>query len=419
MEQFGVLIVEDEYALARALSHTVKKSFPCSQVDIAGDGVEGLHKLAANSYSLIISDWNMPNKTGQELLTDVRECDNTKSIPFLMLTGRSDRASVSTAVKHGANAYLVKPFVEAHLLDKIEELTGISRIELPNSASTVEPAPEDLDAISIIDNIAKDLKTGNIKFPILSEVAFKITELFSDDEQNLDRIVDTLKLDPSIAPKLIALSNSAFYKTAKHITNLEEAVARLGLKQTKEVALMAVNHSLFNFEDSDFEEVLTTLWCHGIAVASCAKHIGHILSAEEPDILYLMGMLHDIGKLLLIQQIQEKHPNIEPEAAREVIQSLHSNAGAAVLKAWELPIDVVNAALLHHDIPVIEDSSLPLRIIHFADVFSRTLGYSLQSINTGEMETLCEQLQLGLTTKQLSMIAEEANKEVAKIRSAM
>ena len=103
MKLLNILIVEDDELVALSLRHTIKKHFPCKHVDMVLDGIEAWKKIRVNHYDLIISDWNMPHKTGAELLADVRTLERSKGTPFLMLTGRADRQSVATAVQSGAN----------------------------------------------------------------------------------------------------------------------------------------------------------------------------------------------------------------------------------------------------------------------------------------------------------------------------
>ncbi len=123
-KQFKIMIVEDEENVAMAIKAIVSKHFKCKEIITAKDGQEAWDILRANDYDLILSDWNMPNKTGDELLLDVRENDKTRNIPFIMLTVRADKGSVFTALQGGTTYYLTKPFEKRVLIEKIQKLLG-------------------------------------------------------------------------------------------------------------------------------------------------------------------------------------------------------------------------------------------------------------------------------------------------------
>lgn len=409
MKSHNVLIVEDEPAIGLAIRYTVDKYFNCDVTDLVNNGAEAWEKILTTQYDLIISDWNMPHKNGNELLADTRARD--KNIPFLMLTARSDRISVSTAIKSGANAYLVKPFERNSLIRKIEQLLHVDRLHL--APKNTEDAAQ--DTASIIDQIAKKLKSGGIEFPVLQDVAATITDALNDDERDIESITKVLKLDPSIPPKLIGLSNSVYYKGSSTIMSTEDAVMRIGLKQTKSVALMTIHQSLYNCKNQKFETILFDLWRHASAVACCARCIAQFLSVTNVEKIFTMGQLHDVGKLILIKLIIEKHPELDEAGIKSIMSALHTQAGAAVLKEWKVPIDIVESALLHHDVLDGQNFSLEIRIVGFANVFIRTLGMSSKTAEKNEMEELALSLDLGLTQEQLDKLSVHVDNELKQL----
>lgn len=119
-----VLIVEDDATLRKAIRHVVNSGLNADCV-LAKDGHEAWDILLANTFDIIISDWNMPRKSGDELLFEVRSHERTKNTPFLMLTSRSDKDSLITAIQAGVTDYVIKPFTPVTLLGKIHKLLGL------------------------------------------------------------------------------------------------------------------------------------------------------------------------------------------------------------------------------------------------------------------------------------------------------
>ncbi len=414
MGPFKILIVEDEKTVAEAISYTVNKFFRCDSIDIAHDGLNAWKKIQETTYDLVISDWNMPRKRGDELLNDLRLYERTCRLPFLMLTARADLESVSMAVKSGVSAYLVKPFEREMLIKKIE---GLLQVESANSGPEAEDS--ELDVLTIIDRVAKELKAGKIIFPIFPEAAFKTTEMLKNEALDIEQLVALLKFDPGISPKLIGLANSAIYQGVSAVMTTEDAVVRIGLEQTKDVVQIALNGSLYNTKNLRYKEILNSLWWHASAVASCAKQIALLLNMANPEELFTLGMLHDVGKLLLTQMLFEKYAQLDESDVLAIIDALHPLAGAALLREWGLPGDVVEAALLHHDVVVGKDFSLSLRVLAFADLFVRTLGFSLQTDDDTNFEVLAKTLKLELSTQQLKNIGDEVTQMLGQLRTTL
>ena len=115
-----ILAVEDDRACMKLLSILLEDHG--FTYDTAINGLEAWEKIQRDDYDLIISDWNMPLMDGNQLLRKVREYVKTQSTPFLMLTGRADVGSITSAVKVGVTDYIIKPYDERTIVRKIEKL---------------------------------------------------------------------------------------------------------------------------------------------------------------------------------------------------------------------------------------------------------------------------------------------------------
>lgn len=118
-----VLIAEDDYAISLAIKTIVASSCDC-ELTIVKDGQSAWQAAQTQELDLIISDWNMPLMTGEELLKNIRSNEKTIDTPFLMLTARSDKDSVLDAIDAGVTEYMHKPFDRQALISKISALLG-------------------------------------------------------------------------------------------------------------------------------------------------------------------------------------------------------------------------------------------------------------------------------------------------------
>jgi two-component system, chemotaxis family, chemotaxis protein CheY len=115
-----VLIVDDSAAIRKILQRVlVQAEVPLGQVVEAGDGVEALARLKETKVGLILSDINMPNMDGLQLLNAVKADENLKSVPFIMVTTEGGTSKVMEAVNLGAVGYVKKPFTAEQIKEKL------------------------------------------------------------------------------------------------------------------------------------------------------------------------------------------------------------------------------------------------------------------------------------------------------------
>jgi two-component system, chemotaxis family, chemotaxis protein CheY len=110
------ILVVDDFSTMRRIVKNILQQLGFANIQEAEDGRVALQKLHADKYDFIISDWNMPNMMGIDLLRAVRSEEQLKSIPFLMVTAESQKENVIQAVQAGVSNYIVKPFT-ADLLE--------------------------------------------------------------------------------------------------------------------------------------------------------------------------------------------------------------------------------------------------------------------------------------------------------------
>ena len=119
----NVLIVDDYKTMLRIIENLLKQ-LGFKNIDEARDGPQALEMIAAKSYGLILSDWNMKPMTGLELLKTVRAAPNTLRTPFVMVTAETKTENVVAARQAGANNYIIKPFTLAVLKQKLTSVLG-------------------------------------------------------------------------------------------------------------------------------------------------------------------------------------------------------------------------------------------------------------------------------------------------------
>lgn len=117
------ILIVDDFPTMRKIVRQVLRQLGYNDVEEAEDGEAALRFLRQkNDIQFVISDWNMPNMTGIELLKSVRADPALRGLPFLMVTAEADKENIVEAVKSGVSSYIVKPFNAATLKEKIEKI---------------------------------------------------------------------------------------------------------------------------------------------------------------------------------------------------------------------------------------------------------------------------------------------------------
>ncbi len=117
------VLVVDDFPTMRRIVKNLLKQLGFENIDEAEDGGQAMQRLKSGNYGLVISDWNMPNVEGIELLRNVRkETEPLKNIPFLMVTAEAEKEKVIEAIKAGVDNYIVKPFTAEILKEKLEKI---------------------------------------------------------------------------------------------------------------------------------------------------------------------------------------------------------------------------------------------------------------------------------------------------------
>ncbi len=117
------VLVVDDFPTMRRIVKNLLKQIGFENIDEAEDGMMALQKLQKDKYGLVVSDWNMPNMEGIDLIRKIRQDAALKDTPFLMVTAEAEKEKVIEAIKAGVDNYIVKPFTAEVLKEKLEKIS--------------------------------------------------------------------------------------------------------------------------------------------------------------------------------------------------------------------------------------------------------------------------------------------------------
>jgi len=197
------------------------------------------------------------------------------------------------------------------------------------------------------------------ELPSLPAIFRLVSEQLDDHGYSLEQIGNTLQNDPAITTRILKLVNSSYYGLPGQVTSVALAVNLLGRERCKHVLIGSVLDGVFeDGENPAFS--IQEFWQHSIKTALIARQLADYTDGiEEPEAMFTAGLLHDIGKLLLIERFPEEMLAAEKTMIRRRIDELsaeisqvgltHTAVGEALMQHWGLPDILVECARYHHE----------------------------------------------------------------------
>ncbi len=228
-----------------------------------------------------------------------------------------------------------------------------------------EPVRSRMDAAvaKLIARLDAELENNRLKLPALPDVVLKVEQMARDENAGAPEIAQVIERDPVLAAKLLKLANSALYRGRVETRTVQQAIARLGLANLRDYVLAILSRELYVVDDPAIRRFIEQLWDHAVTVGVLARELAQRIGrgtlasavadqAPDPDLAFVGGLLHDIGKAVLVQLTAKAVARFlaagETHKVHAVLDQLHTRAGARVLEHWELPHPTILVAEHHH-----------------------------------------------------------------------
>jgi HD-like signal output (HDOD) protein len=217
--------------------------------------------------------------------------------------------------------------------------------------------------------------------PVLPEIAQRVMDLVKSPESSARQLAAIISEDAVIALKILKVANSALYGGLTEIRDMTSACSRLGMKTISNIVQTVVNGNLYVTGNKQFRDMMRALWRHNVATAHCADEIAKMLAEPRSDELFIAGLIHDIGKVCLLEIISDAYSgNIgklreAPELLQEVLENYHSLVGLSVIEHWGLSNEFSVTTYCHLDpattpfeelTPMVHMVALASRIAHMS-----------------------------------------------------
>lgn len=270
-----------------------------------------------------------------------------------------------------------------------------------------------------VKKIISTFESGVIGLPVLPTIVQKIRETIAAPNYSIDALAKLLELDAVISVRLIAVANSVVYRGREKVQTVRQAVPRLGTKETDNIVMAIVNRNLYQTEEKELQGLMERLWKHSLATAFCARLIAERLKLGEQESYFTMGLIHDIGKVPLLQGIStlrargdETMKALDYATIDNILNDAHERLGADLLRKWEFSDPFVRMAQMHEQPALGDQTPKAVLVVHLANILTRTIGLSAYSEESIDLSSLESARLLGLSPEVSAEVAQETKKLV-------
>jgi HD-like signal output (HDOD) protein len=214
----------------------------------------------------------------------------------------------------------------------------------------------------------------------------RISQAVNDPRGSSDTVSRIITEDPALAARLLKIANSAFYASPFPVKSISRALTMIGTKQLQDLVTAISTVEMCSKYAGNSQINMDAFWRHSVACGVVARVIATAKRIMNTERFYLGGLLHDVGHLIIYTKLAEHTgPIIERSKAgkdpvygleREILGFDHCQVGGKLLKAWQLPAELVVPVLYHHTPERAEDFHMETAIIHVAEIIASSMLYN-------------------------------------------
>lgn len=338
-----VLIAEGDPWVRDMLTQVLLSVRCDASLQVCADGHEALSALASQP-DLIIASRELPGLDGLDLLRSVRAKRRQPPLPFILLSSRSDSASVREALPLAPTAYMSKPLNMDSLRQRLEQLLLSAGAPV---ACSVPPLPASMTLTRFLEDRRATADGG----PLLADVQKAVKRSLKAQGLNLKVLEEEVRTDPQITAVLIAAANSAALHHDGQVQSLLQALNKLGSTQSMNLILGLALKRSATLDDPLLSGYAERYWALSLHTAEYARTLARVLELDE-ERCYCAGLLHCLGELAVLRCMQEWRQaggELDETSIELALEQSAAAYGSALRTRWRLPLELreLIAAVYH------------------------------------------------------------------------
>ncbi len=336
---------------------------------------------------VILLELSFEDPSGFAICEAIKEDYDLRKIPIVIHTSRSTRQNVLRSIRAGACSVIVKPAATDTIVKKIHEVfvkmgrkdtfaaqtaavsSRVGRRKLEQGATADKDQTGDaetegsdvrvvftdrMDAKSKLEALLRNAK----EVKAMPHGVTRTLEVAQDEGSGAAELAKVIESDTAISTMVFKRANSVHYAAQKRTVKIKDAIVRIGFGETRNLVLSIAIVKQFNNDTNALGFQRGDFWEHSLAVGVLAKTLVRESRAVDPDLAFVAGLAHDLGKLLFDEyvspdyesalEISGKKGVAIARAERDVFEINHTEVGHGVMERWRFPEILSEVALYHH-----------------------------------------------------------------------
>lgn len=235
-----------------------------------------------------------------------------------------------------------------------------------------------------------------------------ITTLLRDYNTTTQKIIQAVSYEPVLVARILRLANSPVYALERNVTSIQTAISAIGNFALHDIVMIELASAAFS-EGMNNSTLVKKIWQHSLAVALLARELSRILGMRGTEESFTCGLLHDIGKIILLSHDGEGYSEVlenngEIETLRREVARYgynHAEVGSLVARRWGLPDEVCYAILHNHNPSQPEHPMLAAHLVDVADIIANLHGFGVRYEEKEKLASSESIMKLGFTEEQM------------------
>ncbi len=263
------------------------------------------------------------------------------------------------------------------------------------------------------------MRTGDL--PSMPFVATKVMQIVGDPNSTVDDLQNAIQDDQALASRILKIANSALYARSRQITTIADAIVMLGFNNIRSLAVASATKNLYLKRGKVLGLKDRLLWEHSVAAAVIGRLVGRHTRPNIADEAFLWGLLHDIGKLVILQKLPDAFDRIVEavynegrefvDVEQEVLGFTHAEVGAMIVNKWKLSERFESAIRNHHDVVPGKSDEWVLHI-DVANKMCKKLGFGFVKREDMDLASDASVQALGIPADKLELMLGMAREQI-------
>ncbi|MGE8394042.1 response regulator [Pseudomonas sp. BIGb0427] len=329
-----VLIAEGDPWVRDMLSQMLLSVRCDARLQVCADGSQALAALASKP-DLIIAARELPGGDGLDLLRNVRAKGRQPALPFILMSNRSDAASVREVLPFAPTAYLSKPLNMDSLRQRLEDLLLSAGEEVACPVPPLQPG-------STLPRFLEGRRANSDGGPLFADVKLAIKRSLQPQGLDLKVLEAEIRNDPQVTAVLIAAANSAALHRDGAVQSLMQALNKLGTTQSMNLILGLALKRSAKLSDPILSRHAEHFWELSLHTAEYARTLARMLELDQ-ERCYCAGLLHCLGDLALLRCLQEWQQaggELDEDSVELSLNEFGAAFGSALRTRWRLPLEL-------------------------------------------------------------------------------